>query len=248
MYGKRAGTKNAYTAAETRPWRSEYTMQVSEERRCGPVRVLLADDHPLVRRGLRTILAARSEFEICAEATTGREAIEKAKAASPEVVLLDVSMPDMNGLEATRTLRKMLPCTEVLILTQHDSEAMISEALRAGAYGYMLKSDALADLTTAVECVSRHRPFFTSRVWKLILDRYLQDTPRGPESNRVLSAREVKMVRSLAAGNSNKEIAGAEGMSVKTVERWRARIMKKLGLASLCDIVHYAVRNEIIPA
>jgi DNA-binding NarL/FixJ family response regulator len=222
-------------------------MEPSQNQKCQAVRVLLADDHPLVRQGLRTLLTAHPEFEVCAEATTGREAIEKAKSAKPAVALLDLSMPDMNGLEATRTLRKMLPGTEVLIFTQHESESMMNEALRAGAFGYMLKSDAGTDLLAALECVSQHRPFFTAQAWKLILKGYVENTKHAAGTDG-LTKRELQIITWLADGKSNKEIAAGEGTSVKTIERWRARIMKKLRLGSLCDIVHYAVRNEIMPA
>jgi DNA-binding NarL/FixJ family response regulator len=220
-------------------------MQVSQNSEA--VRVLLADDHPLVRHGLRTLITTKPEFEVCAEATTGREAIEKAKSAKPAVALLDVSMPDMNGLEAARTLRKMLPGTEVLIFTHHESEALMNEALRVGAFGYMLKSDAAADVVAALECLSQHRPFFTARVWKLILKGYLENRSQALGTDG-LTKRELQILGWLADGKSNKEVAAAQGISVKTVERWRARIMKKLRLNSLCDIVHYAVRNDIIPA
>jgi DNA-binding NarL/FixJ family response regulator len=220
-------------------------VQTSEGLKPRAVRVLLADDHPMVRRGLRTLITMQPEFEVCAEATTGREALEKAQVAKPEVALLDLSMPEMNGLEATRAVRKMLPGTEVLILTHYESEELMTEALRAGAYGYMLKSDAGTDLITALECLSQHRPFFTSKVWKLILRGYLKDTNQSAGSRRALRGRDLRIVGLLADGKSNKEVAAAERMSVKTVERSRAKIMKKLNLSSLCDIVRYAVRNEI---
>jgi DNA-binding NarL/FixJ family response regulator len=222
-------------------------MEPSRNQKCQAVRVLLADDHPLVRQGLRTLLTTQPEFEICAEATTGREAVEKARSAKPAVALLDLSMPDMNGLEATRTLRRILPGTEVLIFTHYESESIMNEALRAGAFGYVLKSDTGTDLVAAVECLSQHRPFFTSQVWRLILKGYLENTKRALGSDG-LTERELQIVTWLANGKSNKEVAAAEGTSVKTVERCRARIMKKLRLGSLCEIVHYAVRNDIIPA
>lgn len=212
-----------------------------------PVRVLIADDHPVVRQGLRALLKMHPEFEVCAEASTGREAIEKAKMTKPNVVLLDISMPEMSGLGAVRDLRKRPPRPEVLILTYHESEAMIVEALRAGARGYMLKSEAGTELVTALECISRHCPFFTSRVWKLILDGYPSGSA-GARGGHTLSEQEIRIVRLLADGKTNKEIASIENVGPKAAERLRVTVMKKLNVGSLCDIVHYAVRNSIIPA
>jgi DNA-binding NarL/FixJ family response regulator len=211
------------------------------------VRILIVDDHPVVRQGLRALLTKKPEFEVCAEASTGREAVEKAKAANPDVVMLDVSMPEMNGLAAVSALRSRWPRPEVLVWTYHESEALMTAALRAGASGYVLKSESAADLVTALESVSHHRPFFSSQVWKLVLNGY-SDACQGAGPTQQVSEQEARIVRLLVQGRTSKEVAAAEQMSVEAVERGRTRIMKKLNLSSLADLVHYAVRNNMVPA
>ncbi|MGH9451045.1 MAG: response regulator [Terriglobia bacterium] len=215
-----------------------------------PVRVMIADDHAVVRQGLRALLAAHPRFQVCAEAANGRDAISKVKESNPDVALLDVSMPDMNGLEAMRIILKTLPRVEVLILTQHDSEELIDKALQSGARGYMLKSDAGRDLTNAVDALGRHRPFFTSRATDMILQGYLTSRSVNAQDHEgcALTAREREIVQLLAEGKCNKEVAAAKGISVKTAETHRANIMDKLKINSICGIVHYAVRNHIIAA
>jgi DNA-binding NarL/FixJ family response regulator len=209
-------------------------------------RVLIADDHAVVRQGLRTILSAQSQFEVCAEASTGIEAIEKARLTKPNVALLDIAMPEMNGLEATRALRRMPQRPEVLLLTYYESEALMIEALRAGAHGYVLKTELGTDLVTALECVSSHCPFFNSQVWKLVLDGYQRFLDQPPGRGPGLNQQELRVVRLLADGRTNKEIAEAECVGLKAAERIRIAIMKKLHLRSLSDIVHYAVRNNLV--
>jgi DNA-binding NarL/FixJ family response regulator len=166
----------------------------------------------------------------------------------PDIVALDLSMPVLNGLEATRQIRMACPETEVLILTVHESEQMVRDVLQAGAHGYILKSDAARDLTTAIDSLSQHRPFFTSKVGKMVLDGFLTAAQERQAPASVLSAREREIVQLLAEGKSNKEVAAVLGISVKTAETHRNRIMRKLKLYSICDLVHYAVRNEIVEA
>ncbi|MGH9395998.1 MAG: response regulator [Terriglobia bacterium] len=223
-------------------------MESPHRERQHSIRVLIADDHSAVRQGLRTLLRSRDRFQVCAEADNGREAIAKARIAKPDVALLDVSMPDMNGLEAMRIILKTLPGVEVLILTQCESEGLIDTALQGGARGYMLKSDAGSDLVNAVDALSRHRPFFTYRAEKMVLQGYLRFKGSDGRANDVcaLTPREREIVQLLAEGKSNKEVAAAEGISVKTAETHRANIMKKINVNSVCGIVHYAVRNQII--
>jgi DNA-binding NarL/FixJ family response regulator len=214
------------------------------------VRILVADDHEIVRQGLRALLEAQPGWQVVAEAVDGREALDKAKRLRPDVVVLDVSMPNLNGLEATRQIRKALPETEVLILTMHDSEQLVREVLEAGARGYVLKSDAGRELVTAVESVRKSKPYFTSRVSEIVLDGYLHAGGRAdafnvPRTVR-LSPREREIVQLLAEGKSNKEVAVALRISVKTAETHRTNLMRKLDLHSISELVRYAIRNKMV--
>lgn len=222
--------------------------ELQQERSGRPIRVLIADDHDLVRRGLREIFAADPvAFEVCAEAASGREAIDLARQMQPDVVVIDVSMPGLNGLETTRQIVKEVPRAAVLILTMHESEQLIEELLKAGARGYVLKSDAARDLPVAIESLYQQRPFFSSKVAQKVLEGYLKDSARAG-SNSPLTTAERRIVQLLAEGKSNKEVANVQGISVKTAETHRANIMRKLGLRSMSDLVHYAIRNQIIEA
>jgi len=215
------------------------------------IHIVVADDHEVVRKGLRAILEAQDGWEITGEAATGREAVELAKEYRPDVVVLDITMPELNGLEATRQILKAVPTTEVLILTMHESEQVVQEVLDAGARGYVLKSDAGRELVAAVDALSQHKPVFTSRVSEMVLEGYLSDATRrasAETSHRRLTPREREILQLLAEGKSNKEVATVLGISAKTVEAHRANIMHKLGLHSMSDIVHYAIRNKIVKA
>jgi DNA-binding NarL/FixJ family response regulator len=212
------------------------------------LRILLADDHEIVRRGLKDLLEAEAGWQIVGEATTGREAVAKAKLLKPDVVILDLRMPGLNGLEATRQILQSIPGTEILILTVNDSEQLARTVLEAGARGFLLKSDAGRDLVTAVESLRNHRPFFTPTIARMVLQGFLKpgisEAARAPGS--LLSGREREIIQLLAEGKSNKEVALALDISVKTAESHRAHIMRKLHLHSVSDLVHYAVRNGII--
>jgi DNA-binding NarL/FixJ family response regulator len=211
-------------------------------------RILIADDHEIVRRGLRALLGAQPQFEVCGEATTGREAVDQARELAPDVIIMDISMPELNGLDATRQILRSAIQTEVLILSLHDSERLIRLVLASGARGYVLKSDASRDLLAAVEALSNHRPFFTSKVAELVLQGYLHGEPppaAASEPGR-LTAREREIVQLLAEGKTNKEVANTLQISVKTVETHRSNIMEKLHLGSLSELVRYAIRNQII--
>jgi DNA-binding NarL/FixJ family response regulator len=210
-------------------------------------RVLIADDHEVVRKGLRSLLEVDGGLEVVGEAADGREAVEKALAEKPDVVVLDIGMPEMNGLEATRRIVKEQPRTEVLILTVYESEELIREVLRAGARGYVLKTDAGRLLLTAVESVSAHKPFFTSSVSELVLAGFLSGEGRN-ELPEPLTPREREVLQLLAQGFSNKEVAAALGIGLKTVETHRMNLMAKLDLHSVVDLVRYAIRNGIIAA
>lgn len=212
------------------------------------LRILVADDHEVVRRGIRALLEAQPGWEVAGEAATGREAVEKVKQLKPDVVVLDITMPELNGLEAARRILVAAPKTEVLILTMHSSDEIVRDVLEAGARGYVLKSDAGRDLVTAVAQLCQHKPFLTPHVTEFVLDNYLEHDTREQNSGRVLTAREREVVQLLAEGKSNKEVAATLGISVKTIEAHRANIMHKLNLHSLGDLVHYAIRNKIVEA
>jgi len=213
------------------------------------LRILLADDHEIVRRGLKELLEEQAGWTVCAEAANGREAVELAVQSRPHVAILDFSMPELNGLEATRRIRQAVPNTEVLIFTMHESEELIREVLSTGARGYLLKSDATRQLIPAVESVSRHMPYFSGRVSAVVLDGFLKG--RGSAEPVALGAerltsREREIIQLLAEGNSNKAIATRLDLSVKTVETHRAAIMRKLDLNSLADLIRFAIRNHIV--
>lgn len=211
--------------------------------------ILLADDHELVRNGLRDVLAKRSGWDVCGEAANGREAVQKAKELQPDVVILDVSMPELNGVEATREIVKTCPKTEVLVLTVHDSDSLIREILDAGARGYILKSDATKKLIAAVESLLVRKPYFSSHVNQIVLEGYLDGVkPLRGEPLRRLTSRETEILQLLAEGKSNKEIANMLDISVKTVETHRTNVMRKLHVHSIVELVRYAIKNNIIQA
>ena len=211
----------------------------------GAFRLLLADDHEVVRRGLKALLEAKPGWTVVGEAVTGREAVEKAKALKPQVVILDMSMPELNGLEATRGILKAVPDTRVLVLTQHESEELVRAFLEAGVQGYLVKSDAARDLIAAVESLEQGRPFFTSKVARMVLEGYLEAQAKSGCRN-ALTPSERQIVQLLAEGNTNKQVASALNVAVKTVETHRAHIMRKLQLHSVSDLVRYAVRNNML--
>jgi DNA-binding NarL/FixJ family response regulator len=208
-------------------------------------RILIADDHVVVRSGLRTILEAHPNWEVVAEASDGKEAISKAIEAEPDVAVIDYSLPIVNGIEVTRQIRARLPKTEVLIFTMHDNQTLIEDLLEAGARGYLLKSDAKANLIGAIEALATHKPFFTGNVSEALLRSYVKGSKRAVSP---LTDRERTIVQLIAEGHSNKEIAQLLGISLKTVETHRAAVMSKLNLSSLAALVRYAIRNKIVEA
>jgi DNA-binding NarL/FixJ family response regulator len=211
--------------------------------------ILVADDHVVVRRGLRALLESQAKWKVIAEATNGREAVERAIRLRPDLVIMDLSMPELNGLEATVLLLKAIPNARVLILSMHNTEDLIQKTLNSGARGYVLKSDAERDLVKAVEAVLDNRTFFTPAVSDTVLDCLRQRERTGtitpPEK---LTTRERQILQLLAEGKSNKEVAGSLGISVRTVENHRAKIMRKLHLRTLSDLVRHAIRNKIVEA
>jgi DNA-binding NarL/FixJ family response regulator len=208
-------------------------------------RILIADDHDVVRDGLRRLLEAQPNCEVVAEAPDGKEAIAKAIETKPDIAVVDYALPLINGLEVTRQIRSRLPKTEVLIFTMHDNEALIEELLRAGATGYVLKSEAKAELLAAIESLANHRPFFTSKVSEALLDSFNKPEHR---KSLVLTRRERQIVQLVAEGHTNKEIAPILNISLKTVETHRASIMRKLNLSSSASLVRYAIRNKLVEA
>lgn len=213
------------------------------------MQILIADDHELVRNGLRMVLESQPGWKVCGEAVNGRQAVKLARELRPDVIVMDVTMPEMNGLEALRQICKVLPKAEVLILTMHESEQLVSDVLAAGARGYVLKADSSRLLVSAVESLSQHHPFFTGKISEVVLGGYLKrrvSTKAADKIVAVLTAREREIVQLLAEGCSNKEVAVGLGVSVKTVDAHRANLMHKLNLRSVTDLVRYAVRNQII--
>jgi DNA-binding NarL/FixJ family response regulator len=209
----------------------------------------LADDHEILRRGLRQLLEEQPGWEVCAEAADGRRAVEVAKEHKPDVAVVDISMPHLNGLEVTRQIKKALPRTEVLVFTMHEDEQLIRDVLAAGARGYLLKTDASGCIIAAVEALSHHRPFFTWHVSEAMLESFLRESDRAEKRwSGPITAREREIIQLLAEGHSNKKIAGLLDISVKTVESHRAAIMRKIDASSVVDIVRYAVRNKITEA
>ncbi len=208
-------------------------------------RILIADDHEVVRRGVRSILEARPDWEVVAEAADGNAAVEAAAATKPDVAVLDFSLPLLSGLEATRRIRQLLPKTQVLIFTMHESEDVIRGALQAGARGYLLKSDADGQLASAVEALANQRPYFSWRVSEALLEAFL-DRRDGISLPGPLTPREREIVQLIAEGKSNKQVGKHLNVSIKTVETHRAAAMRKLGASSTADLVRYAVRNHLI--
>jgi DNA-binding NarL/FixJ family response regulator len=212
------------------------------------VRILIADDHELIRRGLVSALAERPEWSIVAEAADGRQACELAASLTPDIAVLDLTMPELNGLDATRQIRSSTPKTRILIVTAHESEQLIRDVLDAGAMGYVLKSDAGRVLVQAIEALLDERPFFTSKVARFVLEGYLRSGEDSTQAAVALSPRERQIVQLLAEGSNNKEVARALHLSVKTVETHRSNIMRKMEFGSLADLVRYAIRNKIVDA
>jgi DNA-binding NarL/FixJ family response regulator len=213
------------------------------------VRILLADDHNIVRHGLRKLLEREPGWEVCGEARDGRSAVEMAEALAPDVAVLDVAMPELNGLEATRRIRATCPATEVLVFTMHESEELVAEVFAAGARGYLVKSDAPRHIIAAIEALAAHQPYFSARVTTKLLEAFLRDRAASTGEDTAqggLTAREREVVQLLAEGHRSKDIAQRLDLSVKTVETHRAAVMRKIGAGSIADVVRYAVRNHII--
>jgi DNA-binding NarL/FixJ family response regulator len=218
-----------------------------------PYRVLVADDHAVVRRGLRSLLESQPGIEVCCEAATGPETLQHVKTDKPDLVVLDLTLPEMNGLDVTRALREQSPSTAILVLTMHFSEELAREVLRAGAMGYVLKSDADGELLAAIDHVRHNQPFFTSALAVSMAHTFVHgpDDASGSSAERPLPGspltnREVEVIQLLAEGKSNKEAALELGVSTRTVESHRNHIMHKMNFRNFSELVRFAVRNNLV--
>ncbi len=208
-------------------------------------RILLADDHDVVRTGVRHIIEDHAGWSVVAEAADGKDAIAQAIATKPDVAILDYRLPLIDGIEATRQIRRRVPSVEVLIFTMHDDESLLHEALSAGARSYVQKSDAAQHLISAVQSLAEHKPYFTDRASQVLLKNFLTEADKV---QRTLTDREQVVVQLVAEGHSNKEAAAVLNVSIKTVESHRSTIMRKLDLTSSAALVRYAVRNNLVQA
>ncbi len=214
----------------------------------GKTRILIADDHGIVRKGLRLQLEQHEEFEVVGEASDGREAVRMAEELDPDVIIMDIAMPNLNGIEATRQLVKRDPRIGIIMLSMHSDESYLTRTLTAGARGYLLKETADIDLYRAVQVVAQGRPFFSPRIANTLLEDYMRQLQQKglQDSYDLLTDREKEILQLLAEGKSNKEVATTLDLSTYTVETHRTHIMQKLNLHSSADIVLYAVRKKII--
>ncbi len=214
------------------------------------LRILLADDHELTRSGIRYLLEKRDGWAVCGEASNGRMAVEMAEKLRPDFAVLDMSMPELNGLEATRQILKNQPQTRILLYTMHETERVIVDALDAGAHGIVLKSDAGDNMVAAIESIGKGRKFFTSRVAETVVEAYLKKRSASEGADApgqlVLTTREREVVQLLAEGKANKEVADRLGISPRTAEGHRSEIMRKLKIGSLAELIRYAIRNGIV--
>ena len=208
------------------------------------LRILLADDHEVVRRGIRSVLQMHPDWEVCAEASNGREVVEQTLRLRPDIVLIDISMPEMNGLEATRRIVQQIPDQRVLILTMHDNERLFHDVIQAGAKGVLLKTDASRDLIQAVEALQQHKMFLTGKLARARISG--RTRAHDPLAQETLTPRELEVTRLLAEGKSSKQIGMALSISIKTAQTHRSNIMRKLDIHSTSELVLYAARSNII--
>ena len=207
-------------------------------------RILIADDHEIVRSGLRAIIESHTNWVVAGEAVDGEQTVGMAMETKPDVAIVDYSMPVMNGLEVCRCIRSLRPRTEVLILTMHENEEILTEALLAGVRGFLFKSDAKKHLISAIEELLSHRPYFTSTLLEKLLHDYQHN--KHNKSKMLLTLREQNVVQLIAEGQTNKSISAILKLSVKTVETHRASAMRKLGMSSTAELVRYAIRKKLV--
>jgi two-component system, NarL family, response regulator NreC len=213
-----------------------------------PIRILLADDHTVIRRGLRALLERQNGFVVVAEAADGREAVETAAAVGPDVAVIDIGMPNLNGIEAARRITEKRPETAVVILSMHADESYVLRALKSGARGYLLKDSPEEDLINAIRAVHQGKAFFSPEISKMLAEDYMrQMRQRGVEdSYELLTPREREILQMLGEGNSNKEVATKLNLSLHTVETHRGNVLEKLNLHSTAEMILYAVRKGIV--
>jgi two-component system response regulator NreC len=214
-----------------------------------PVRILIADDHDVMRGGTRALIERQPGWEVCGIAATGREAVAQAIKLEPDIVIMDMTMPELNGLDAAIRIKRRLPKTEILMFTAHETDELIREVFEAGAKSFILKSEAHHFLVEAIQSLSQHKPFFTNKVSEILFASVLNPTERdssGARPRQRLSVREREIVQLLAEGKSNKEVATTLGISLRTAETHRASILRKLSLDSVAGLVRYAIRNKIV--
>jgi two-component system response regulator NreC len=216
-----------------------------------PLRILIADDHDVMREGTRALIEREENWEVCGTANTGREAVAEASRLQPDIVIMDMTMPELNGLDAAIQIKRHLPGTEILMFTGHETDDLIRRAFEAGVKSFIFKSEAHHFLVEAIESLSRHKPFFTGPVSEILFSSILnrsEGNRDATEPGQRVSPREREIVQLLAEGRSNKEVAEALGISVRTAETHRASILRKLNLDSIASLVRYAIRNKIIEA
>jgi DNA-binding NarL/FixJ family response regulator len=215
------------------------------------LRILIADDHDVMRDGTRSLIERQPGWEVCGVAATGREAVARAIELQPDIVIMDMSMPDLNGLDAAVQIRRRLPHTEILMFTAHETEELVREVFEVGAKSFIYKSDAHEFLVEAIQSLAQHKPFFTSKVSEILFADLLSRSngnSHRPEPGQRLTGREREIVQLVAEGQSNKEVADKLGISVRTAETHRAHILHKLNLDSVAGLVRYAIRNKMIEA
>ena len=214
-----------------------------------PARILIADDHDIVRKGLRALVEEEPSWQVVADVQDGRSAVAKTQELKPDIAILDIAMPSLNGLDATKQIVKVDPDTKVLILTMHDSERLIQHVLSAGARGYLMKSDAGRDLVVAIRALLLGQTFFTQKVAQIVLDTFTGKKTTTTEGDiQSLTAKEREVVQLLAEGKCSKEAADVLNVSTKTLDTHRSNIMRKLGCHSVTDVVRYAIRNHLAQA
>jgi DNA-binding NarL/FixJ family response regulator len=213
------------------------------------LRVLIADDHDLIRQGTSAVIQRHAGWEVCGLAANGREAVERADELKPDIVILDMTMPELNGLDAAIQIKRKLPGTEIVMLTAHEAEDLIRKAFAAGVKSFISKADAHSLLVEAIEALAQHKPYFTAKVSEILFSNILNRAEgkiNDAEPGERLTAREREIVQLIAEGKSNKEVADALGISIRTVEAHRANLLRKLNLGSVADLVRYAIRNKMI--
>jgi DNA-binding NarL/FixJ family response regulator len=209
------------------------------------IRILIADDHALIREGTRGVIAENPGWDVCGQASTGREAVEKAIALEPDVVIIDMTMPELNGLDAAIQIKRVLPETEIAMLSGYGSEDLVRSAFEGGVKSFILKTETEQFLVEAVKALAAHRPFLTPRVSEILFSN-LAESPEGAAGQEPLTGREREVLQLIAEGKSNKEVATALDISTRTAENHRANVLRKLNLDSVADAVRYAIRNNMI--